>query len=135
MKDIANLPFKDVWNTEEFKAAMIIKYSSGKTSSTNKALDNLENFCRAAPDQAEKIDVLSSIRNGIQEVWERRGPTQNPNDLNLDMDNDDDGDTVDLADDNGPPTASGVSARNQKPRIVTADLNQNNIIDLRDKKE
>ena len=135
LKDIANLPFKDVWNTEEFKAAMIIKYSSGKTSSTNKALDNLENFCRAAPDQAEKIDVLSSIRNGIQEVWERRGPTQNPNDLNLDMDNDDDGDTVDLADDNGPPTASGVSARNQKPRIVTADLNQNNIIDLRDKKE
>jgi len=34
-----------------------------------------------------------------------------------------------------PPTASGVRAKNQKPRIMTADLNQNNIIDLRDKEK
>ena len=149
LKDIANLPFKKIWNTEEFQAAMVIKYASGSSKSATNSLNNLENLCRAAVDSGDKIRILDSIRqraeakrDSIRSVNEYPDPGRGLEDQMPGGQQEEDEPEEDMIDDTDieqgedtPPTASGVRAKNQKPRIMTADLNQNNIIDLRDKEK
>jgi len=149
LKDIANLPFKKIWDTEEFQAAMVIKYASGSSKSATSSLNNLENLCRAVTDSGDKIRILDLIRQRVDAKRNSIGSANEYPDPGRGLENqmpggqqEEDEPEEDMIDDTDanqggdtPLTASGVSARNQKPRIITADLNQNNVIDLRDKEK